>query len=257
MFALGPLQWYNISIPADIRTMYKIGVPLVSLVIALYMRQDSRFNLYRQIFFGFFVGGAAFLFQWLIFQFLTIPRTMESIAFEKVIAALVTIISIITLTRLSGNNLGSIYVKKGKLRSGLLVGVATFAFFAVSAVPSATSIFGAQSMGSIVIFEWAPWILLFVLASGFLEEFMYRALFLKKYEAFFGSKIANLLQAIIFCTIHLSVAYTPEPYFFVVLTFFLGLMWGYVMQRTDSLLGSVLFHAGMDIPVIISIFSTL
>ena len=112
-------------------------------------------------------------------------------------------------------------------------------------------------MGSKIIFEWAPWILVFVLASGLLEEFMYRALFLKKFEMFFGSQISNLLQAIIFCTIHLSVAYTPEPYFFVVLTFFLGLAWGYVMQRTDSLLGSVLFHAGTDIPIIISLFSTL
>jgi uncharacterized protein len=257
IFALGPLQWYNISIPADIRIIYKIGVPLVSLVITICIRQNSRFNQYRQVFFGFFVGGTAFLLQWLIFQFLTYPRTIETIAFEKVIAALLTIIPIITLTRLSRNNLGSIYVKKGKLRSGLLVGVATFAFFIVSAVTSATSIFGAQNIGLKVIFEWAPWILVFVFASGLLEEFMYRPLFLKKYEAFFGSKIANLLLAIIFCSIHLSVAYTPEPYFFLVLTFFLGLAWGYVMQRTDSLLGSVLFHAGTDIPIIISIFSTL
>ena len=48
-----------------------------------------------------------------------------------------------------------------------------------------------------------------------------------------------------------------QPYLFVILTFFLGLAWGYVTQRTDSLLGSVLFHAGTDIPIIISIFSTL
>ena len=142
IFALGPLQWYNISIPDDIRMIYKIGVPLVSLVLALSMRQNSRFNQYRQVFFGFFIGGAAFLLQWLIFQFLTYPRTIESIVFEKVIAALLTIIPIIILTRLSGNNLGSIYVKKGKLRSGFLVGVATFAFFAVSAVPSAILMFG-------------------------------------------------------------------------------------------------------------------
>jgi membrane protease YdiL (CAAX protease family) len=73
----------------------------------------------------------------------------------------------------------------------------------------------------------------------------------------FGAKLSNFIQAIIFCTIHLSVAYTPEPYFFVILTFFLGLAWGYVTQRTDSLLGSVLFHAGTDIPVILAIFLAL
>ena len=85
---------------------------------------------------------------------------------------------------------------------------------------------------------------------------MYRALFLKRYYLFFGSKVSNLLQAIIFCTIHLSVSYSPEPTLFVILTFVLGLAWGYLMQRTDSLLGSVLFHAGTDISVIIQIFST-
>jgi hypothetical protein len=257
IFALGPLQWYNISIPADIRTAYKISVPLVSLIIATFMRRNSRFSQYWRVFFGFFIGGTAFLLQWLIFQFLTFPKTIESIALEKVLAALLIIIPIMALTKLSGNTLGSIYVKKGELRTGLLVGVASFAFFAISAVPSAISIFNAQNMGQNVIFEWAPWILVFVFANGLLEEFMYRALFLKKYEMFFGPKIANILQAVIFCTIHLSVAYTAEPYLFVILTFFLGLAWGYVMQRTDSLLGSVLFHAGTDIPIIISIFSTL
>jgi membrane protease YdiL (CAAX protease family) len=230
---------------------------LISLAIALYLRRNSRFHQYRQVFFGYFIGGTAFLLQWLIFQFLIIPRTMEMIAFEKVIAALLTIIPIITLTRLSGDDLGSIYVKKGKLRSGLLVGVTIFAFFVVTAFPSATYMFGAQNLDSNVMLVWTPWILVFVFANAFLEEFMYRALFLKRYEAFFGSKISNLLQAIIFCTIHLSVSYSPEPYLFVVLTFVLGLAWGYLMQRTDSIWGSILFHAGTDIPIIISIFSTL
>ena len=248
---------YNIPIPAGIRAVYKIGVPLISLFFAIFMRRNSRFNQYWQVFFGFFIGGTAFLLQWLIFQFLTYPNTMESIAFEKVIAALLTILPIITLTMLSGNSLDSICIKWGKLRSGLLVGVASFAFFAVSAIPVAASIFGAQNIGSKVIFEWAPWILVFVFANGLLEEFMYRALFLKKYAVFFGSKISNLLQAIVFCSIHLSVTYTPEPYLFVILTFFLGLAWGYIMQRTDSFLGSVLFHAGTDIPIIIIIFSAL
>jgi len=104
---------------------------------------------------------------------------------------------------------------------------------------------------------WAPRILVFVLSSGLLEESMYRGLFLKKYEALLSPRAANFLQAIVFCTIHLSVAYTPEPYFFVFLTFLLGLAWGWVAQRTDSLLASVLFHAGTDIPIILSIFLTL
>jgi membrane protease YdiL (CAAX protease family) len=257
VFALGPLQMYNIPISANFRMMYKICVPLVSLVIAVFLRRNNRFSQYWKIFYGFFIGGTAFFLQWLIFQFIIFPKTVESIVFEKGVAALLIIIPIITLTLLSGDTLSSIYVNKGKLRSGLLVGLVSFAFFAVSAVPAAVTLFGAQNLDLKVIYGLAPWILVFVLANGLLEEFMYRALLLKRFEMLFGAKLSNFIQAIIFCTIHLSVAYTPEPYFFVILTFFLGLAWGYVTQRTDSLLGSVLFHAGTDIPVILAIFLAL
>ena len=256
IFAVGSLQWYNIPFPDDLRAVYKVAVPLVSLLLAVYMRRSSRLNKYWQVFFAFFVGGVVFFLQWLVFQFLTYPVTVETIAIEKALTALLTIVPIIALTRLSGGDLGSIYVKGGKLRMGLLVGLALFALFAIVSPILATSMFSAQNMGSRVI-AWAPWILVFVLSNGLLEESMYRGLFLRKYEALLGPRAANVLQAVVFCTIHLSVAYTPEPYLFVALTFFLGLAWGYVMQRTDSLLGSVLFHAGTDIPIILSIFLAL
>jgi membrane protease YdiL (CAAX protease family) len=50
--------------------------------------------------------------------------------------------------------------------------------------------------------------------------------------------------------------YTPFIWALVVFTFALGLAWGYIMQRTDSIIGSALFHAGTDIPVFLGIFST-
>jgi membrane protease YdiL (CAAX protease family) len=77
-----------------------------------------------------------------------------------------------------------------------------------------------------------------------------------------GSKTSNFLQAIIFSLSH-SVAgaglnaYTPYVWALVIFTFSLGLVWGYIMQRTNSMLGPVLFHAGSDIPVFIGIFSTV
>ena len=256
VFAVGPLQWYNIPIPDDLRVAYKVAVPLVSLLLAVYTRRSSRLNRYWQVFFAFFVGGAAFLLEWLVFQFLSYPVTVETLVLEKVLMVLLIIVPIIVLTRLSGGDLGSIYVKGGKLGVGLLVGLALFILFAIVSPVLAASMFGAKDVGSKVI-GWAPLIIVWVLSNGLLEESMYRGLFLKKYEALLGPRIANVLQAVVFCTIHLSVAYTPEPYLFVALTFFLGLAWGYVAQRTDSLLGSVLFHAGTDIPIILSIFLAL
>jgi membrane protease YdiL (CAAX protease family) len=36
----------------------------------------------------------------------------------------------------------------------------------------------------------------------------------------------------------------------------LALAWGYVIQKTESLWGSVLFHAGADLLIILGIFET-
>lgn len=90
-----------------------------------------------------------------------------------------------------------------------------------------------------------------VMANGLREELLYRGLFLKRYETLLGSSISNLLQAIIFSLSHTvagtgATVYTPFSAVFVLITFLLSLTWGYVMQRTDGLLGSVLFHAGSD-----------
>jgi len=43
--------------------------------------------------------------------------------------------------------------------------------------------------------------------------------------------------------------------YFLAVVFFLGLAFGAVMQKTNSLLGSILFHAGTDIPAVLGIFS--
>jgi membrane protease YdiL (CAAX protease family) len=67
----------------------------------------------------------------------------------------------------------------------------------------------------------------------------------------------NLLQAIIFFTIPLGSQYTTSLLIFTVITFFLGLAFGAVTQKTDSLLGSILFHAGTDTPAALGYFSNL
>jgi hypothetical protein len=107
-----------------------------------------------------------------------------------------------------------------------------------------------------------PWILPIVFANGLREELLYRGLFLRKYESLLGKAPSGLLQALIFSLSH-SVAgigitqYTPYISLLVVSTFILGLVLGYVMQKTDSIIGPILLHAGTDIPIFIGIFSNL
>jgi membrane protease YdiL (CAAX protease family) len=52
------------------------------------------------------------------------------------------------------------------------------------------------------------------------------------------------------------VTYTRDQLLFLAVVVPLALAWGAIMQKTESIWGSILFHAGMDIPVFLSIFST-
>jgi len=66
-----------------------------------------------------------------------------------------------------------------------------------------------------------------------------------------------LLLAFIFTGLHFCVSYTADNRIFLAVTFPLALALGYIMHRTDSAWGSTLLHAGMDIPIMIGIFSNL
>ena len=74
-------------------------------------------------------------------------------------------------------------------------------------------------------------------------------LFLKKYGGFLGSFSSNLLSAFIFASFHVAVTYSWNLSFFLVIALVQGLILGYLMQKSSSLLASVLFHAGLDIPI--------
>jgi len=90
-----------------------------------------------------------------------------------------------------------------------------------------------------------------------MEEILFRGLFLRKLEPFFGRFLSNLLIAFVFTVLHRAASYTVDQMAFLAILFPLALAWGYVMQKTDSVWGSILFHAGMDIPIILGIFSNL
>jgi membrane protease YdiL (CAAX protease family) len=102
---------------------------------------------------------------------------------------------------------------------------------------------------------WAPWVFVFVFSNGIKEEIQYRGLVLKKYQAFFGAGASNLLQALPFAVAHLGETYSPEMLVFFAIVLLLGLAFGALTQKTNSLLASILFHAGSDVPVILGIFS--
>jgi hypothetical protein len=239
----------------------KIGVSIFLLVVALLARKSKRFEKYWQVLFAFFILTVAvsleFVFGKYLIKYLGVTdSTPSGWALPKLNECFVVVSVIVIFNFLSGGNLGSIYIQKGNLKLGLIIGLVAFFVFAAGAIPMA-SLFKAQDLSLARIIPWVPWILIFVLANGTMEELLFRGLFLRKLQPFFGRFISNFLVAVVFAGIHLTGSLTGDERIFVVFLFPLALALGYIMQKTDSLWGSILLHAGMDIPVIIGKFSNL
>lgn len=239
----------------------KIGLSIFLLLGALLARKSERFDKYWQMLFAFFILTVAvsldLIFGRYMITYLGLTDSSPAgWALPKLNECFVVVSVIIIFNLLSGSNLGSIYIQKGNLKLGLIIGLIAFFIFAAGAIPMA-NLFKAQNLSLARIIPWIPWVFIFVLANGTMEELLFRGLFLRKLQPFFGRFLSNFLVAFVFAGIHLWTSYASDERIFVAVLFPLSLALGYIMQKTDSVWGSILLHAGMDIPVILGVFSNL
>jgi membrane protease YdiL (CAAX protease family) len=158
---------------------------------------------------------------------------------------------IIGLTRASGSDLQAIFIAKMRHPWTLVVGIVAFlAFFALAARGRTAAFFPTHNVVTFSHFlALTPALVILVLCNGLREELWFRGLFLKKYEGFLGPLAANVLAAVIFTAFHVQVQYALNLLPFLGYTLILGLVAGYLMQKSGSVLASVIFHAGSDIPI--------
>jgi membrane protease YdiL (CAAX protease family) len=234
-----------------------IGLPVLFSMMAMLTHRQQRFIEYWPAFSSFVMVSIALLLMWLLDDFprrwLNLnPKAPSGRAIVKLSDALILLFTVVVLAKLLRIDFDSIYLRKGtRPRLGLAIGLASFALMASFGVVEGHG----MGISNRRLLDWAPWILSFVLANGFFEELMARGLFLKKFEPLLGATLANILTAFVFAAGHAGVTYSEDLLVFVPITFVLALIWGYMMQKTGSLLGSALFHAGADTLLIIGIFA--
>jgi membrane protease YdiL (CAAX protease family) len=175
------------------------------------------------------------------------------IAMAKFLQASLIVIGILAVTLLGGQNLGSLYIRRGRLLLGLSVGSIT----AIALVFLALRQPAVMAMGTAKLISLAPWIALFVLSNAFVEEILFRGLFLGRYEKLIGKWPAILSTGLAFTLAHVQVRYAPDMPVFLLVTFAFSIAWAWLMQKTGSIWGSVLFHAGADVLIIVPIFAGL
>ncbi len=195
---------------------------------------------------GFFLG------DWGPWLFGLNMQTPEGVAVAKFSSASLIVIGILVTARLCGEDLGSLYVRRGRLGVSMSVGaVGAAACLIVALRQTAVSGVGPSKLASL-----APWILLFVVANGLMEELLFRGLFLGRYERLIGTWPAIISTALSFTLAHMQVKYAPQLIPFLVVLLGLSIAWGWLMQKTRTLWGSAIFHAGADLLIIVPIFKT-
>jgi membrane protease YdiL (CAAX protease family) len=178
------------------------------------------------------------------------PDTSQGFALSKLsdsfIISGVLIISFI----IAGYKLKSIFLTRGRLLPGLIIGILVFIVLGYLAINNPQAKMGPDFLGKNYI-----WILVFVFANSFMEELLFRGIFLEKLNCFFKPVWSIILTSVCFAAPHLTVNYSPNVLFFSGIVFVLGMMCGYAMQYTRSLIAPVLIHAGADLMIIVPVFA--
>jgi membrane protease YdiL (CAAX protease family) len=195
--------------------------------------------------------------KWILPALRIALESPAGLAIDKLESSALSILVVLLLILASGDGLKSLYFRRGNLRLGLAVGLIAFVIVIASAIPVTEGFFQGRNLSWARMLPWTPWVLIFVMANALNEELLFRGLFFGRLEPFLGRFASNLVIAIPFTLFHTGVEYTASFLIFAIMLFSLSLAWGWLLQVTDSLWGSVLFHAAMDIPIVLGLFSNL
>jgi membrane protease YdiL (CAAX protease family) len=250
--------------PTNKNLTYNLIISAIFLAVALWFKYAKRLNKYWQIAFAFFTAATIYPItsltaEWksdvLIRLGVAAGVTSQGTAADKTIQMILTVIPIILLIKISGADLGSIYLKRGNLKTGLSFGLLVWFNFATSGF-----LFFAERFTNIDrLIAAAAWGLVFSFANGFLEELWFRSLFLKRLEPFLGVGGSVLLTSIVFSVIHAGSTYlTPIALpFMLANTFTLGLACGYLTMKSDSIWGATIIHAAADLFLFIALLANV
>jgi membrane protease YdiL (CAAX protease family) len=227
------------------------------------MRRNIRFKDYWKVFFALFIFSFVWLFRHSILDSSFVHpyySTLDGNVIAQLIDSSLVIVSIIILTKLSGGTISSIFFKKGNVRLALLVGLPVLAimfFVSVGIAQAFGGLFGSSGVSFPYLLRLTGYLLVLSLSNGIKEELWFRGLFLNKYAPLLGARMSNFLQAPIFAASLVEGEFAPAIIILVIIGFGFGLGSGYLMRKTDGILGSTLIEAGLTVPAFLIVISTL
>jgi membrane protease YdiL (CAAX protease family) len=243
-------------IPNGFQDVYKIGLPVL-LLVAYVVSQKYAPNQ-KAVFLAFFLVSLGWVLDFYLAGkikdlFSLNTQTLPGFAYIMVISTVLVSVPVIVGWLASGQALSAVYIRGDKTVWGVVVGIVGLLLFA--------GLGGLQALGQGMTIKAVaaaiPMALVFSLANGFREELAYRAVFLKGFQAKIGVVATIIVTTLVFVLAHIDADYdTPSMIVFSVVLVTIGVVGSLIMMKTGSLIGAVLFHAGADILLIMTLLSS-
>ena len=248
---------YFTVFPTNDNTLFSAALVAAFGLLALAFRQRPSLAHYAPPVYALFVAAAANLALVIgpLNRFLSATEPYRQMTQDKVIQFLTVVPVLVLLSWVAGRDLGWIYVQRGRPRRWLPFGLVSFAVCA--GVMTWMVLSSGMSVNDLL--AAAPWIMTFVVANAIMEELWFRGVFLRPYEAGIGWTGAVVVTALTFGVSHMNVTYFESAVglVFGLGVIGLGLVLAWAIRWGDSLWGSVLFHMGMDLLIILPIIQSL
>jgi hypothetical protein len=131
----------------------RVATAAVFLTLAIYARFSERWRKLWLIPFAYFVALTAIsldyyvgLSHWIMPLLGVEAASPPGWAIDKLESSLLSIIIVLVLNRLAGQSMNSLYIRRGRLWLGLLVGLAAFVVMTAAIIPVTNAYFKGENL---------------------------------------------------------------------------------------------------------------
>lgn len=139
----------------------------------------------------------------------------------------------------------------------LVISCAGIAVLVLGSLALPATLLGRLGIQPVEIGRDLPWLGPASAMQAFSQELQFRGMLMGALERVMPRGWANLAQACFFGLTHLAVNYQGPVGPFVPLTILVGLLFGWMVQRTGSLWPAVIIHAAADIAITVAVLPGL
>jgi len=263
LFATVPV--YGGWLSGGLAAAYRFGLPLLWAALAFAAARSERLRPISILLLGLFGVSLGFALAYVVgsrpLDYLGLSwATPKGAAVGKVLSEVLPVCAAVFLAALLARlGLDSLGLRGGRVWLSLGLGLlATIPLLVLFAVDPSGGREAVLSTPAATLASWLPWIVLFSVTNGFMEELWFRGLWFAAFKPALGSSAAMHVTSVAFCIMHVIV-YWRDPTAIIMLTpawLYMGYAYALIRRKTGTLWGAVLAHAIADVMFLLIAFST-